>query len=1087
MAEAQQPNLTPFELVKRDKDRVRTILKDNLNFMGRSGFITLLSVLSNKKIDARNPTADKTELTAGALRGLMKKAFKIVISNDDLTDAEKKKPAGTFKIFPKDKIIVKTDFFGKKTKKLLKESLINYIKESINNKFEAVKDLDVPLSIKGAVIGELYGNMLKQGVPNEFNKLLFNEVNDIFRFTKEEKYNFFLDAYGSVERLGQTQNGAPLIKEELGLTKNQFKTFKDVDVRERAREGEKLKFGFDAREKETALYAQGDTLQQQLRKLEQEKTNIEGQPTANTNTINLLKKMIKDKKEEIKGIGRNVAENVMIEKGEKRLEKTKAIGEGNKIADEKLEDKLAELNSKEKLSKDEELIKTTIEDRIRGLQAIKIAEDDRIKLLTEGPAETEAQKLERENRERELTYAEYRKTKQSEFFDSYIDQMEDQPRAQRLKDAILKFGSINDPNQQHKRNRYKGLLKKFANPRFSAQDREIAGDLATHIFFGIEKERNYDPFLPPKRTWEGSTFSLTKKEDELQTTNQQMKERLENIRGRLEKRGRFLRFLQRKGQGGDNRDRGVIESILEDRAASRKSNLNPQNRRKGDLERIDTPYRRSQVAQEILQTQAAEEQQGGGSANPTREERRQRDIDIAESRAQRESDLQYDTGAPRVGEGNKGLISAEIMDRDFPRRVRPAAGTTAAIAERNRNRNRTREFLNSRAAVGTTMRSFNFSKRLTDTIARQAAEEGTPRREEKQRYMDTFEDYDLINKDFRTLSNMRDKLQQIDDSEISTSYRYINPTGAEGLRNISASDNLYTQQIIADMKADREAGKHIVNVINNSYGNIFSVPTTIINDEGKEEDFPIQSSYQVSTGRFEKDQEIFDYIHGSMASVVRTEFKDRVVYYGHHYGEGGENPQEDTGFVEGLGIENKDRRRGGTGAFLTDLRDPRGLPDRYVAGSLFGRRPATFTNEDIRFTEFAGQDLTALPEYTGLLVGKEGRRNQKGVQDSGGYAGNKGTLIEAKGTQKKYTPLRAVGQNTLLGYMGSNRKVRKIQPNIGVRTGEIFSEGYLSVEDQLTKMRQDRAKAQRRYNYAFMGQTQYGLGQGKARIRGRDG
>lgn len=1031
MAEAQ-PNLTPFELVKADKAKVRNILKAQPNIFGNKGIIGLFSLLNSKT-------------AAATLQNLAKQKLNLVLTPEE----------GFTTINPADKV---QNFYGtvdmKATFKNVGERLL---KQRIND----IKNLDVSLNIKGAVIGEYYANLLKKQIPENLRNEVFEVVNQNFKFTKQEKYDFYINAYALTERMKVGNEVLPLFQKILGLSKNQLKKFKGDDAKALAKSGDDLKYDFESREKGKALYADGDTLRDQLQKLQAEKATAEAAPTAQVNTIALLKKMIKDKKVEIGADVAKTSAEAAQKKGKKELEKTQAMGKGNSYSNEELKDRLAELDSKETLTKNEEVIKATILKRIEGLRAEKIAREDRQKLIAEGPAETEGQRMERENIERERTYAEYKDTKQSEFFDSYIDQMTDQPRAQRLRDAILKFGSINDPNQQFKRNRYKGLLKKFANPRFNAQDREIAGDLATHIFFGQEKAKT------------GSTFQLTKKADELQTTNQQMKDRLAKIRSGLEKGGGFLRKF---GLGKDEAEpkerpiRGVIESRLADRAASRER----------DLERIDTPYKRSQVAQEFLQSQRTEALGGGGAAGESESDRQQR---VADTRAQRESDLQYDSGGPRVGAGNQGLISQADMDRDYPRRVRPALGTTAQINETARTTDRSAEFLRSRAAVGTTMRSLNFDTRLTNELSTQALEDGRTFRQERQNYMDTFEDYDLVEKDFETMANMRDQLQR--DGGVSSNYRYINPTGAEGLTNILKADHRENQQILRDMRTDRLAGKHIVNVINNSFGNLFSVPTTTIS-EGQTYDLPPQSSYKIPTGEYyrneeEEDVEIFDYIQGSMASVVRTELKDRVIYYGHYYGKNA----EETGFMEGLGLETKDRRKGGTLALMTDLRDPRGLEERYKQGSLFGRRPPKFDDESVRYTEYEGQDLTALPEYQGLLVGKEGKRKQKGVAESRGYAGNKGKLQEIQGGSSGYKATAIVGQNTFLGYKNTRGRVKPIKPDEGLRTGEIFSEGYLSIADQLTKARLDRMKAQRKYNYAFMGSTPFGLGQGKARIRGR--
>ena len=707
-----------------------------------------------------------------------------------------------------------------------------------------------------------------------------------------------------------------------------------------------------------------------------------------------------------------------------------------------LDEKLAELEGKENLTVKETAMVQPLKDRIEGEKAKKIQAEDNLRLAQEqaeqaakeerrlaqvegdnlvsllepsldqqsefaGTVREEQEGLEEANRQyqqsirpsklrifgktqkflygkermdilREQNEAEeaYRQQSQTEFFDSYIDQMGDTRRAQSLRNAIIKFAAIKDDgDSKHRKNRVNGLLRKFANPRFSAEDRQVAGDLATALFVHKDKEL---------LTTGGAKPNVGR-----------MEKKLEKLRNNLEKTGMKLRTEARE-EGKDIK--GFLNRPTKDAELT-----NPQ-----------TPRQELRQGREIaLAGRAMNQAVGGGGVAGESEGDRQ-----ARVRAERLTESQYDSGGPRVGRGNQGIISQADMDREYPRRVRPALGTTARQAETAKTVQRTAEYKRQWGAMGTTIRSMNLNERVIGQIEGTGGLEGEQQRSVRQsaiNYRDTRryieENQDLINKDWADMAVNNGQL--------------VGTGGDFGGYFFDAENEFAKGDYATQLAADVAAGKNVVQVYSNGM-NLVDMGTTDA----------LESGYYAGS-------QYGPYL-GEIASIVRAEQVDKTVYYAHTQG---------GNYVEGIGLDrynpNIDTQAIKRGNLkISDLQDP--FPsggEGYKSGSIFGRVDINLPKLNVVSIKDMNLKRTFLdPNFDGVLLHTSAKTGSADLRQSG-YVGTESRLFKP--------PKKSIGQKSAI----------EVAPS--VREGEIASSRLLTSAKQEELAKRGQRKKLTKYLYGF--------------------
>jgi len=566
-------------------------------------------------------------------------------------------------------------------------------------------------------------------------------------------------------------------------------------------------------------------------------------------------------------------------------------------------------------------------------------------------------------------------------------------RAQRLRNAIIKFAAIKDDgDSKHRRNRVNRLLQKFANPRFSAGDRQVAGDLATALFVHKDKEL------------------LTTGE---KPNRVRMEERLEKLRNNLEKTGLKLR-TEARGEGYDfNMPRRTVANRLGLETQKVADVENPDRKAIRDKFREEkTPTDELRIGREIaLAGRAMNQAVGGGGVAGESEGDRQ-----ARIRGERLTESQYDSGGPRVGRGNEGIISQADMDREYPRRVRPALGTTARQAETAQTVQRTAEYKRTWAALGTTIRSMNLNERVIRKIEGTGGLEGEQQRSVRQsaiNYRDTRryieENQDLINRDWGQMAVNNGQL--------------VGTGGNFGGYFFDAEKNFEKGDYATQLAADVAAGKNVVQVYSNGM-NLVDMGTT----DALESEYYAGSQYG-------------PYL-GEIASIVRAEQVDKTVYYAHTKG---------GNYVEGIGLDrynpNIDTQAIKKGNLkISDLQDP--FPyggEGYESGSIFSRVDIDLPNLNV--VSIKGTNIKAQiqdPNFDGVLLHTSSKTGGPSGLRRGGYVGTDSRLYTPK---KKGKPPVEVAKS--------------------VREGEIASSRLIGSAKQEELAKRGQRKKQTKYLYGF--------------------
>ena len=714
-----------------------------------------------------------------------------------------------------------------------------------------------------------------------------------------------------------------------------------------------------------------------------------------------------------------------------------------------LDEKLAELEGKETLTVKETAMVQPLKDRIKGEKALSIQEEnnriireqneaEKTKLAearrgkkaaaiqediegkqaaaTKAKATKAQQKIEKqekiekliaEQNERERTTLETRNraTKQTVFMNNYIGQMADQGRAQRLQNAITKFGAINDPEPkrdnsgsllkgettiaQKKKNRLRRLLYKFANPNFSPQDREIAGDLAVHLF---GKDEDKSTILT-----EGTAAA---------TTNATIRTKLDRYRTELETTGRINRGLDRR-QGKDIK--GFLNRPTKDQELT-----NPQ-----------TPRQELRQGREIaIAGRAMNEAVGGGGVAGESEGDRQ-----ARVRGERLTESQSDSGGDRVGRGNEGIISQADMNRDYPRRVKPALGTTARQAETAKTVQRTAEYKRQWSAMGTTVSSMNLDERLIKEI------EGTEGLEGEQQR--SIRESAINYRDTRRFIERNQGAINADFAQMAVNSGHLVGIGGEFGGNFYDADEDfakgdYKQSLLDDIAA----GNNVVQVYSNGM-NLTTIPTTT----------RMNRYYTAGQGGVSL---------GNIASVVRAAQMDKIVYYAHTYPSG-------ANFAQGIGMDinqpDIDTKATSAGNLkITDLRDKFPFTGRedYKSGSMFGREEVNLgTASNVVKIDAQNLKVSFGPEFNGVIL-------HKGL-----------TRLDAWERRGRPEYIEAEGDPIGGGYVGGFDKlyVKKGKgfTKVGdtVREGEYASGGFYSAQQDLANARRDQRIRQTKYLYPY--------------------
>ncbi len=938
----------------------------------------------------------------------------------------------------------------------------------LNEKLDDILELNTSQNIIGQVIGELYGNMLKtelnkkQSFGDVGGEKFFDIINEKLFTTQnkkqltkkaQDKKTFYTGLYSIVSGNYNkffNKEAQSLVSKELGFTK--AKDFKDFVAKEGvklAKQATEREYTERATTLGSSIYAETDTDTDKLTKLEGSITNkkaelmtklgelrdleTDEEKGAKQVEINKVKTEIKTLMRMNEEKGLEVSRARRTQETKDKIERNRAIKDSTVIDKANLEDKLKEFEDKANPTVYEAKMIEKLKDRIEGEKALAIQEENnriaRQQVVEEKAAQErilearrgkkaaaiqeereakeaaeeatkEQQKREKQEKierliaeqnekERATLETRNRATKQTAFMDNYIGQMTDQGRAQRLQNAITKFGAINDPDPKHKRNRLNRLLHKFANPEFSAQDREIAGDLAVHLF-GKDVEN-------PTVLTEGTADA---------TTNATIRAKLDRYRTELERTGLVSRTRNIR-EGKDIK--GFLNRPNKDQELT-----NPQ-----------TPRQEGRQGREIaIAGRAMNEAVGGGGAAGESENDRQ-----ARVRADRLTESQYDSGGDRVGRNNEGIISKEDMDREYPRRVRPALGTTARQAETAKTVQRTAEYKRQWSAMGTTIRSMNLDDRLIKEIEGTEGLEGEQQRSVRE---------SAINyRDTRRFIERNQGAINADFAQMAVNSGHLVGIGGEFGGNFYDADKDfakgdYRQSLLDDIAA----GNNVVQVYSNSM-NLTTIPTTT----------RMARSYTAGQGGISL---------GNIASVVRAAHMDKIVYYAHTYPSG-------ANFVQGIGMDinqpNIDTKATSAGNLkITDLRDKFPFTGRedYKSGSMFGREEVnlgTASNvvkiDALNLKEFIG------PEFNGVIL-------HKGM-----------TRLDAWERRGRPEYIEAEGDPIGGGYVGAFDKLyvkrgkgfRKVADS--VREGEYASGGFYSAAQDLANARRDQRIRQTKYLYPY--------------------